>query len=988
MGRPISVLFVVVALMGGCSGGGGGGGPGGSGGGSGGGGGGVSDAATTDGHSDGAADGGTGAGGGSGGAGAQDGGVGGTGGAGGTAGGGGAGAGGAGSGGCGVGGNWWFAQSDPVAVSSSFYLEQPAPAAAGSGDFSSPSMACASNGCLIVYAQTIGFRPMVVGTRVSASGAVLGRIALTKLDDVNASIGRVMVASNGSDYLVYANYTATVDDSPTPIHKFQIVDTAGAVSAESTTVFSGTPPAEARVYGGGANYLVLFATSLGPETTMLVSSQLTQVGAVTSTFTSLPPFNVIAGPGEYLFVTNNAAMRVSDTTGAAVGGQQSFWRYGNPAGTPVGFYAASAGNYYILGTRPSASFSYDTFGIRIHASDGQLLDPDDDFNQRSGGLLLCQGCYPGVQSADLVAGAGFATVDGGAATAGFRFTLSPFARVGAVGTTDVSLGAHAPTLIEPAGASNLLALEGGALHAYAVTASPFALNYVGQTIGVPRTPDVSEVAVAYAGTRFLVAGSNMPPTFLLDERGTLAPVAGLGPGGQVAANTTDFLLTQQQSNQVVARRIAADGTVGASQTWAYDPTPYGSQFRLTSNDRYYLLTAVGGNAQGSTTISGVRIGADGNFVDGGQGLLNGAGYAVAADRAPPPEMRTFGVFAFNGNNIGGGQWLRLRSETGVKISPLSSLPVSSYDQSFASDGTNFVDFYGYPGGAAVLLPGPGGTGLSLGLPQLPGGARIRGAWWDGRSYMIGLVYQDVNAGDPNARFTVARYSQGVELLDLDHADGRDIIPDKFHPGMDTAPAMASDGWGRSLIAYLYADPLYGGVTVKGVIVRNTGYRSGLVATATCTTGDSFDFGGLHMVEGGGVGTDPATCDPSIGGYNAPDQQQTDLYFMRNYLTELGEPTPKHWEYSFLSLFGPVPTSFPARYTLPDDGSATPGSARFGFGTNDNRVVCDALTGTVTITAFGPAGSLITGSYAGVTWDGINCPGTASGSFSVTREADH
>ena len=124
---------------------------------------------------------------------------------------------------------------------------------------------------LIVYAQTIGFRPMVVATRVSASGAVLGRIALTKLDDVNASIGRVMVASSGSDYLVYANYTATVNDSPTPIHKFQIVDTAGAVRAESTTVFSGTPPDEARVYGGGANYLVLFATRLGPETTMLVS---------------------------------------------------------------------------------------------------------------------------------------------------------------------------------------------------------------------------------------------------------------------------------------------------------------------------------------------------------------------------------------------------------------------------------------------------------------------------------------------------------------------------------------------------------------------------------------------------------------------------------------------------------------------------------------------------------------------------------------------
>ena len=148
-------------------------------------------------------------------------------------------------------------------------------------------------------------------------------------------------------------------------------------------------------------------------------------------------------------------------------------------------------------------------------------------------------------------------------------------------TADVALGAHAPTLVEPVG-TNLVALEGGMLDVFKLTATPFSVSYSGQAIAIPRTPDVSEVSAAYTGSRFLVAASGMVPTFLLDDRGTLAPVAGVDAGGQVASNGTDFLLTQQQGNQVIARQVAADGTVGASHAWAYDPGSYYTRFRLTS----------------------------------------------------------------------------------------------------------------------------------------------------------------------------------------------------------------------------------------------------------------------------------------------------------------------------------------------------------------------------------------------------------------------
>jgi hypothetical protein len=876
----------------------------------------------------------------------------------------------------------------PLSVSAAFYLQQPVPAAATSGDYTSPSMACTSDGCLIAYAQTVGYRRMVVAARVSASGAIFGRFALTQLDDINSGIARVMVASSGSDYLVYSSYAATPNPS-LPIHKFQIVAAAGAVQAESATVFSGDSPDDVRVYGGGANYLVIFAGAYTAQKTLLLSSQLAPVGSAYDTWTTLPPFIAIAGPGQYLFATNTGFIRLSDTTGAPLDSQKSFWRYGNPAGAPVGFHAN--GTFFLLGTRPSAAFSYDTYGIRIQSSNGTLLDPDDDFNQRSGGVLLCQGCYPGVQSADFVGGSGFATVNGGSATSGFRFTLSPFARVGDVSSADVALGAHAPTLVEPVG-TNLVALEGGMLDVFKLTATPFSVSYSGQAIAIPRTPDVSEVSAAYTGSRFLVAASGMVPTFLLDDRGTLAPVAGVDAGGQVASNGTDFLLTQQQGNQVIARQVAADGTVGASHAWAYDPGSYYTQFRLTSNDRHYLLTALGyPTISGSATISGIRIAGDGTFVDGGQGLLNGTAYAVVADTAPSPEMRTFGIFALNAN-LGNAGLLCLRSETGAKIWPLSGLPGSSTNSFFASDGQYFMDVYqAYVDlhnqtSAAALLPSSGSIALSFSLPQVPGNASLRGAWWDGRSYLVGLMYANNDTGDPNARFSMTRYSSGMELLDTERGDGRDVIPDKFHPGMEVAPVLASDGLGKSLVAYLYADPLYGGVTLKGVIVQDSGYRSGLVATATCNSGDYFDFGGSRSIEGGGVETDPASCDPLVTAYFAAVEEQTDLELGRNYLTELGEPAPKDWETGFISLFGAVPTTFPISY--PVGGQMTAGTASMVFGTNDNRVSCEATGGTVTLSTYGPVGGRIFGSYSGVTWGGTACPGTASGAFSITRDADH
>jgi hypothetical protein len=913
-------------------------------------------------------------------------GAGGAGGAGGTSGAGGTGGGGA-AGTGGTGGTGGITVNDPLTISAPFYLHEPVPAAAASGDYTYPSMACNASGCLIAYAQTIGFRRHVIATRVSATGAVLGKITLLKSDDVNSGIARVSVAARAADFLVHAKYVR----SPAPglIHQFWLFDTAGLLQAESTSVFgSGTPPDDVRIFGGGANYLVTYGPAIGVVSKLLLGTTLAPIGAGEDLGISGQPSCGIAGAGHYLVAGNGFFRRLSDTTGAGLESARSFWRYGNPTSGPVGFFAG--GIYYLLGMRPSPTFSFDIWGVRVQADNGSLLDPDDDFNQRSGGVMLCENCYPGVQTAGLVAGAGFATVNHETAgVSAFRFTLSPFARIGAVSGADFAFGTHRPTHLVPLG-NNLIALDSGVVKSFTVAASPFNIGFGTQAIAIPRTPDVSEVSVAYAGSRFLVAAKGMTPTFLTDDSGTLAPVAGVPVGGQAAASATDFMLTQQQAGQVIARRISPGGAVGAPQALTINGSNYNRAFKLTANGRNYLLTALGStDVAGSGTVSAIRIAADGTFLDQGQGVVLATDYSVLADTAPQPELRTFGVFAWlrgAGGGEGSVQWMRLRSETGMVVSPPSPLIGFARNGFFATDGTYFLAAYQAIVGSlpqttlSILLPGPGGTGYTFPQPQVPGHLAVRGAWYDGRSYLVGHMYTDVPAADPHARFTISRYSYAGQALDLDRPDGREVIPDKFHPGMEVAPALASDGWGKSLIAYLYADPVYGGVTLKGVIVRNGGYRSGLVATPTCSSGDTFDFAGARLSEGGGAGADPWTCDPRIGADFRPNDSETLILVHRNYLGDFNGPSSSnHLETLVLSLVGAVPTSFPATYSL------AAGTAAMTFSTYDGRVSCQAAAGAVTITAYGAVGGRIQGSYAGVTWTGTGCPAAASGMFSITRE---
>jgi hypothetical protein len=105
---------------------------------------------------------------------------------------------------------------------------------------------------------------------------------------------------------------------------------------------------------------------------------------------------------------------------------------------------------------------------------------------------------------------------------------------------------------------------------------------------------------------------------------------------------------------------------------------------------------------------------------------------------------------------------------------------------------------------------------------------------------------------------------------------------------------------------------------------------------------------------------------------------------------------KHWVSGFglyddivqVMTIGPVPTSFPAAYTMVS-GPINPGEAGMFMaldqsGTSGTPTFCDNTTGGATISAYGPLGGYVKGSYNATLTGDYGCPASASGSFEIVR----
>jgi hypothetical protein len=402
----------------------------------------------------------------------------------------------------------------------------------------------------------------------------------------------------------------------------------------------------------------------------------------------------------------------------------------------------------------------------------------------------------------------------------FRVDLSTFTRIGDV-TAPESTWSEQPTWLQSF-PQTILGLDVGSIDVFPLQTSPFSIGVPSSVVGIPHITDMTSPSVAFAGSRFLVGASAMTPTFVDDSTATRTPLDAIGIGGQVGSDSTSFLVTQETGGAITARTVSPAGTIGATNTLASPGGYYGFDPKLTGNGRYYLLTGRDSPSAGYPEISAVRIAADGTFADNGQGVFHGTNYGVLADTTPPPTQRTFGIFATMTYDL---QCLRLRSESGVLITPAEDFGGGGYSSAQATDGTSFMVAYQTFNGSIVqsfmaLSDPASGSELAsypVERPELSPGT-IRGAWFDGQSYLVGISTQDASVGDPNAAFLVWRYASDLTARDT---AGIVAIPDKFAIGFTGDTAMARDGNGVALLVYPYADYRYGGVTMRGVFLHDT-----------------------------------------------------------------------------------------------------------------------------------------------------------------------
>jgi hypothetical protein len=719
----------------------------------------------------------------------------------------------------------FVAYDSNLSVSTSFYLHTPRSIQPAT-DFIGGKLACTESGCLVAYGQKIGGREFLLASRVTKTGVVLDKIVLANYNEIS-DILTVDVAANSSGYLVYA-ITGVNSDY---VHEYRSLDAEGKLLKASTDTYASTNWFTAKIWGGKTNFLVVYGDT---NYARVLNPNLERVGpAITDV---LKVTNVVVGPSHFLITSNNSAVLVDELTGQSNGLPQSFWTYGNVTASHVGIYVD--GSYVVMGTRLGSNKTYDTYAIRFD-SQGILLDPDDSFNLRSGGILMCEDCGDIVESIFWLGDSGLATIGRGSNMGTFRFTMSPFARVGTSKGCEAVAAGHRPKYLANFG-DHFLGMENALLKNFTIKTNPMEFTFHQDQIIVPRSVDISEQSVAYVSSRYLVSAKGMTPTFVNDKTGILEEVTGVGSnlGGQVADDDVGFLLTQQSDDKVVVRKVSVNGVISSANSLT--PMPIGNYraaFRLTSNKQNYFLTASASSDlyKNSSKISGIRIAKDGTFLDQGQEVYDGADgydYIVAADWTPTEAYRTFGLFVDASNSW---RLMRVRSATGViiptatKIGGIEGTPRFQY---MSSDGSSFLSFYQRSKAgesdsvfAALMSPNDGTItqNETLLTSEVGAGVGIRGVGYDGRSYLLGLMATSPDGLYLDYEFFVSRFNTKLESIDPSGTKGYSILPGTYHPRSNepTTPVLAGDHNGNSLMAYLYADPVYGGVTLRGVFIQNT-----------------------------------------------------------------------------------------------------------------------------------------------------------------------
>ncbi len=315
------------------------------------------------------------------------------------------------------------------------------------------AIGCNASTCLVVWSQD-GYP---VARRVQLDGKPLDTsvIALEQ-PKPGAGPGGFAITATPDEFLVSFSDLYT----PEPGIRWLSIDAGtGAVSDVPPKVLgvpaSTYPAPRVGAYANGVQFLVYRQgvpnRNIGLR---LVDGQV--VAPTAGVDLGLPvndePLGLVAGPNQFGYVERGRLQRIAAATGALLDGapiEYSKYGYTGFSGTPA--IAFDGANYIIVWFDAGKLQA-----TRVRASDGVVLDPDDDFNQVSGARVLCTGSGS-LPTLAIENGKLYVTWTTNLGVVASSFPMAPWSpSAAACGTATVSV---AQTLTKQVGAKGVQALS-------------------------------------------------------------------------------------------------------------------------------------------------------------------------------------------------------------------------------------------------------------------------------------------------------------------------------------------------------------------------------------------------------------------------------------------------------------------------------------------------------------------------------------------------
>lgn len=728
---------------------------------------------------------------------------------------------------------------------------------------------CGSLRCLQVLTE-YNHGPFVYAVAVDATGTAIAPRTFVGHGTLRA------VAANGDLFLVALDETVYLIDGAT-----------GTLTVTATLPSQTTPVVQ--IAGTGATWAVVTSDdqstsgNVTPTLYLLDATKLTV--AATTPIANYPslyaPTGTVGGPNQYLLWTDGKAWRVDATSGALLDSTAPITLSKYKSGLTSIVYVRD--HYQILWRTAT-----DIYSARL-GTDGVMIDADDDFNQLTGGRLLCSSCADDHYSMGSHCSV-FVTYDGTTLLGAWgEGNLSQaqwyLSHTKLDATTGLALESPIPYAevsdqpVELANNARLILMrdQNNRVSVMGVASDTGKWTAVQTPIASLEGTDRVQPMVAFGGNQFLIAWINdgaLYGTRINEDTGAYLDnppltIATDVYGGGIGSVGSDFVaMWRSHGSGLSSRTIHADGTLGASTRTSLGTsyTGDGTYFTVAGNGSVALGVWSEPRSSGANDILALRADATGPLTPDGAStpiitVKSGSGpLGIVADTVPTPDRRTFGVYQTSSKSF---VMNRLRAQTGALVTP------EYYDSSFgsplvmASDGTSMLAAGMTSGGgiSAVLIDPVSGSATTTAPVVLAAGPSAVPpvlAWFDGRAYVLMTLDTSRTYDMKLRRFTP----------DLKGLDASDVLfqASFASAGTGNSVAAAADGSGRSLVAYTQPDPQFHSMSIKARFVDDDGQRS----ATTGGSGGTFGGGGVSgtataATTAGGTGTSGGTSAANVAG---------------------------------------------------------------------------------------------------------------------------